>query len=104
MRRFGMQVGRRHLDHLGVGAVDGQAEDVECASLRAFVPSPIERRIDYDLAPLPGGIDARADGGDLARAVRSEDDGNLDACVLAFANPDVATIQRRRTKPDDRLA
>jgi hypothetical protein len=99
--RLVVEAGGRNGNPLGVRAVPRQTKDLEVGSLRPLVVSPVERGVDDDLSPDECRIDACTCFDNLARAVRPENQRQLDAGVASFADPDVAAVQRRCPEAHD---
>ena len=99
-----MQIGGRYTHHFRVRPINGQPQYVKRAVLRAVVRSPVEGRIDHDLAPEPRAIDIGADVDDFARAIGAENNRELDARVLPFSDEDIAMVEGGRSQTDDRIA
>ena len=104
MRRPGRQLCDRHHDALRQRAIPRQTQDLELPSLRTFVGSPMERRIDHHFAPGPHRIHAGPGFRDHAGAIGARDARPLQSRVLPGLDPDIAVVERRGAQRYDDLA
>ena len=92
-RRLRIDVFRRHRDVLGERAVVRHAEYRAVRTPQPRIVTPPEHRIDDDAGPDGGALDARAERGDDAAAVRAGDHRENDPRIESLRDEHVAPVE-----------